>query len=386
MESFPLTPNGKVDRKALPAFQLAKLLEFEPSSDTTDDSMERTVLHCWRRVLGRPDLDLDHDFFAAGGHSLLVMRAFAHMNEKLGCKLPISLLVEAPTARRFAELVTQTKDAPAKYLVSMQPEGTLPPLYLVHHLLGDILIYRHVANHFAPHRPVFGIQPPADLIKRSQPFSLQDLASDYVGQILKRQTGGLIHLAGFSSGSVIAFEMARQLKNLGFEVGLLALIDGDLQVEGPRIPAPVKYAKIAIRKLCKVVFKMRDEVADGPKQFVLKRLRYLWLHLRVRVLENSAAQGEVTMEQALMLAERAYKAKPYPGSALLIRFHDEAWSFGPDPLMGWSGLVEGGIDVVDFPGGHITGMDSVRAPIMVEVLRGRMENFEAASLLQSLRL
>jgi amino acid adenylation domain-containing protein len=264
MESFPLTPNGKVDRKALPAFQLAKPLEFEPSSDTTDDSMERTVLHCWRRVLGRPDLGLDHDFFAAGGHSLLVMRAFAHMNEKLGCKLPISLLVEAPTARRFAELVTQTKDAPAKYLVSMQPEGTLPPLYLIHHLLGDVLIYRHVANHFAPHRPVFGIQPPVDLINRPQPYSLQDLASNYVGEILKRQTGGLVHLAGFSSGSIIAFEMARQLKNLGFEVGLLALIDGDVQVEGPPIPAPVKYAKIAIRKLCKVVFKMRDEVADGP--------------------------------------------------------------------------------------------------------------------------
>ncbi len=382
MDSFLLTPNGKVDRKALPAFPFPQLLEIEESSDTTEDSVERTVLRCWRTVLGKPDLGLDHDFFAAGGHSLLVMRMFAQMNEKLGCKLPISLLVEAPSPRKFAELVSQTKDAPAKYLVTMQPEGTLPAVYLVHHLLGDILIYRHVANLFAPHRPVFGIQPPLDLIKRPQPYSLQDLASDYVGEILKRQTGGVVHLAGFSSGSVIAFEMARQLKNLGFEVGLLALIDGDLQGGGPRISATVRYAKMAIRKLCKVVFKMRDEVADGPKQFVAKRLKHLWLQLRVRLLENAAMQGDVTVEQALLMAERAYAAKPYSGSALLIRFHDEAWEFGPDPMMGWSGLVEGGIEVVDLPGGHITGMGPVSAPTMVAALRGHMEIFEAARLVR----
>ena len=380
MESFPLTPNGKVDRKGLPAFQFSQLLEIEQPSDATEDDMERTVLHCWRTVLGKLDLGLDHDFFAAGGHSLLVMRMFAQMNNKVGYKLPISLLVEAPTARKFAELVAQAKDAPAKNLVVMQPEGTLPPVYLIHHLLGDLLIYRHVANYFAPHRPVFGIQPPPDLIKRPQPYSLQDLASDYVVEILKQQTTGLIHLAGFSSGSIIAFEMARQLRNLGFEVGLLALIDGDVQAEGPAIPASVKYAKIAIRKLCKIVFKMRDEVAEGPKQFVAKRLRYLWLQLRIRLLENSVAPGDVTMEQALLLAERAYEAKPYSGSALLIRFHDEAWKFGPDPLMGWSGLVEGGIDVVDFPGGHITGMGSVSAPKMVDVLRRHIEDVEAAQL------
>ena len=45
----------------------------------------------------------------------------------------------------------------------MQSEGSLPPLYLVHHLLGDILIYRDLANQFAPNRPVYGIQAPVDL-------------------------------------------------------------------------------------------------------------------------------------------------------------------------------------------------------------------------------
>jgi amino acid adenylation domain-containing protein len=377
VESFLLTPNGKVDRKALPAFQYAKPLEVENGVEVQEDCLELTVLHCWRRLLNKPDIGLDHDFFEAGGHSLLAMRMLTEIHAKLGVEIPVSHLVEAPTARKFAELLMQTKDVPARYLVSMQPGGTLPPIYLIHHLLGDVLIYRSVARQFAPDRPVFGIQPPVDLVDRPQPYSLRALASDYVGEILKRQTAGPVHLAGFSSGSVIAFEMARQLENLGIGVGMLAIIDGEVQAEGPPMPAAVKYAKMVVRKLCKIAFKLEDELADGPKQFVLKRLRHLWLNIRVRALESSGSKGEITMEQALLLAERGYKAEPYSGSVLLIRFHDEAWEYGPDPLMGWSGLVKGGIEIVDLEGGHITGMSPVGAPTMVAILRDCIDKCEA---------
>jgi len=309
------------------------------------------------------------------------MRMSAEMNQKLGYKLPISLLVEAPTARRFAEMLVKVKDSPARHLVLMQPKGLLPPIYLVHHLLGDILIYRDVAAQFAPHRPVYGVQAASDLVQRSQSYGLKDLASDYVKEIVERRPVGPIHLAGFSSGSILAFEMARQLKNSGFEVGLLALIDGEVQAEGPEMTAPVKYAKMVIRKVCKIVFKLRDEVAVGPRQFVLKRVRHIWLQLRIRVLERSSSHGELTVEQALLLAERAYQGELYSGSALLCRFHDEAWKFGPDPLMGWSGLVKGGLDVVEFDGGHITGMGPERAPVMVAVLSRHMEKAEATASL-----
>jgi thioesterase domain-containing protein/acyl carrier protein len=378
VESFLLTPNGKVDRKAVPAFQFSKPLDVEAGSEGQEDCLELTILHCWRTVLNRPDIGLDHDFFQAGGHSLQAMRMLAEINKKLGLKIPVSHLIEAPTARKLAELLTRSKHDPARYLVSMQPEGSLPPIYLIHHLLGDVFVYRSVASQFAPDRPVFGIQPPVDFIDRPQPYSLQALAADYVSEIIKRQTEGPIHLAGFSSGSVIAFEMARQLKNLGYEVGLLALIDGGIPVEDPSMPAAVKYAKKVRRKLCKIAFKLQDEIAEGPRQFVMKRLRHLWLQSRVRSLENSDLKGGISMEQALLLAERAYKPEPYSGSALLIRFHDEAWEYGPDPFIGWSGLVNGGIDIVDLEGGHITGMSPIGAPTMAATLRNSINMCEAA--------
>ena len=86
------------------------------------------------------------------------------------------------------------------------------------------------------------------------------------------------------------------------------------------------------------------------------------------------------MERALLLAERAYKPEPYAGSALLIRFHDEAWEYGPDPLMGWSGLVKGAIDIVDLEGGHITGMSPQSAPTMAGVLKKYIDSYEAANV------
>ncbi len=378
LDSFMMTPNGKVDRKAVPEFQFSKPMDVEAVSEGPEDCLELTTLHCWRTVLNRPDIGLDHDFFHAGGHSLQAMRMLAELNRKLGLKMPVSYLVEAPTARKFAELLMQSKEGSARYLVSMQPEGSLPPIYLIHHLLGDVFVYRSVASQFAPDRPVFGIQAPVDLVDQPQPFSLQTLASGYVEEILKRHTEGPIHLAGFSSGSVIAFEMARQLKNLGYEVGLLALIDGGIQVANPSMPAAVKYAKIVMRKLCKIAFKLQDEIAEGPRQFVMKRLRHVALQCRVRSLEDSASKGKISMEQALLLAERAYKPEPYSGSALLIRFHDEAWEYGPDPLIGWSGFVNGGIDILDLEGGHITGMGPIGAPTMAATLRNCMDKCEAA--------
>jgi hypothetical protein len=61
---------------------------------------------------------------------------------------------------------------------------------------------------------------------------------------------------------------------------------------------------------------------------------------------------------------------------VLLRFHDEAWEFGPDPLMGWSSLVQAGLEVVDFPGGHLTGMSPARANRLASVMKARMARFD----------
>ena len=122
---------------------------------------------------------------------------------------------------------------------------------------------------------------------------------------------------------------------------------------------------------------------EAPTQFIGKRLRFLHLLWKMRTLQaayETGAAKDLTIEQTLALAEHSYRPQPYSGSALLIRFHDEAWQYGPDPLMGWSELVRGGIAIVDLPGGHMTGMGPLRAPHTASVLNSHMECMEAAHL------
>ncbi len=378
LQAFPLTANGKVDRKALPAPPRQKLHCTEVL-ETHLDGLELALLCCCRSVLNLPNFGLDDNFFEGGGHSLLASRLFSEIADKLGRKLPVSLLAEAPTPRLLAARIREIQQGRAKCLVPMQTTGSLPPLYFIHHLFGDILIYRSLANQFASERQVFGIHPPVDLTERHSP-SIQAIAAEYVTEILQRQPDGPFHLAGFSSGSVLAFEMARQLRQAGHDVGLLALIDGDINAAAPPMSRPLKYLKIIHRKLCKIAFKFRDEAREGPKQFVAKRLRYLLFRWQIGRLKRtpSAADNKISLEQTLTLAENAYRPEPYDGSILLLRFHDEAWQFGPDPLMGWGRLALGGIAVVDVPGGHITGMSPAGAPRLAGILKTQILKAETA--------
>ncbi len=379
IESFALTPNGKVDRKALPVPSDIRRLEFGVNTANPEDDLEQTVLLCWQSILGIPTLDPDGNFFALGGHSLLAMRMCAHLGTQLGRKIPPSWLIEAPTPRAFANRLREIDQGPNRCLVLMQSKGSRPPIYLVHQLLGDILIYRAIAERFAPNRRVYGIQPPADFCERPTPYPLQALASDYIDEILQHQSVGPFHLGGYSSGAVIAFEMARQLKASGHEVGLLALIGGDIKAPPPQLPRLRKYGKTAIRTIIRIFFTLTGDLIRDPRGFFSTRVRYQILLWRVRKQQQlvSPAEKKPSLEEALLFSENAYRPEPYPGPALLLRFHDEAWRFGPDPLMGWGGLVEGGIDAIDIPCGHYTGMSQKAAPNLANIMKAHIEKLEA---------
>jgi thioesterase domain-containing protein len=173
---------------------------------------------------------------------------------------------------------------------------------------------------------------------------------------------------------VLAFEMARQLAAAGYELGLLAFIDGGIGGDsGPALPKPYYYWKVFVRKICKIAFKFTDALNEGPREFIRNRfghMRFLW---RMRHLKSDS---ELTLEEALLLSERAYSPHHYNGSALLIRFRNEARKFGPNPLMGWGTVLAERLEVIDAPGGHTTGMDSDFAPHLASILEVRMAALE----------
>lgn len=105
MEHFPLSSNGKVDLKQLPA--PAKTAKTSGSVQLSD--VESILLAIWSDVLDNRNLQLDDNFFEMGGHSLLTAQVIARVRGAFNIDLPIRALFTAPTIRTLAEQVEQVK-------------------------------------------------------------------------------------------------------------------------------------------------------------------------------------------------------------------------------------------------------------------------------------
>jgi amino acid adenylation domain-containing protein len=113
LDAFPTTPNGKLDRSALPA-----LLPVTGTGDTTPQAQhypgraglpgtetERRVAEVAARVLERTDIGMHEDFFSLGGDSLLAVQAVILLNEELNLEIPVNALFEARTLAKLARMI-----------------------------------------------------------------------------------------------------------------------------------------------------------------------------------------------------------------------------------------------------------------------------------------
>ncbi|RAX06127.1 non-ribosomal peptide synthetase, partial [Photorhabdus bodei] len=126
LDAFPLTPNGKLDRQALPAPDneaVARQVYEAPQGE-----MEMALAAIWREVLGVEQISRYDNFFALGGHSLLAVRVMNRV-AALGIELPLTTLFKSPSLRAFAEAMQTRKEQTDTILPAIVPisrEGELP--------------------------------------------------------------------------------------------------------------------------------------------------------------------------------------------------------------------------------------------------------------------
>jgi acyl carrier protein len=122
LDALPLTPSGKVDRKALPA--LGRPVEA-PDYLAPRDPAEEAVAGFWCEVLGVDRVGVLDDFFALGGHSLLATRVLARIRAAFGIDLPLRLLFEATTVAELADAVAAAVEAEVARLTDDEVEALL---------------------------------------------------------------------------------------------------------------------------------------------------------------------------------------------------------------------------------------------------------------------
>ena len=240
LEKMPLTPNGKVDRQALPAPEHTRP-ELGEAYVAARTPTEQSLAEIWADVLGLERVGIDDNFFELGGYSLLAVRLFVRIRKWAGIDLPLAILFKSPTVRALAELLDPNcATAPIsransseislpvqqwRSLVPMQPEGSRPPVFLIHAVGGNVLNYLPLLRPLPPDQPVYGLQARGVDGVLPTYSSVEEMASHYIAEIRSVQSSGPYFLGGASFGGNVAFEIAQQLIKQGDEVAFLALFD-----------------------------------------------------------------------------------------------------------------------------------------------------------------
>src|SRR5690606_2656617 len=167
------------------------------------------------------------NFFEIGGHSLKAIQVMTRLVNESGIKLPLSILFKYPTVQTLALALESKEKEVRKWnsLVPIKPFGHKDPLYIVHGAGLNVLPFYSIANNLDPGQPVYGLQAKG-LNGVDEPLtSVEEIAAHYIAEIMEHNPRGPYALAGYSFGGILVFEMAKQLKANGKEVGKLILFD-----------------------------------------------------------------------------------------------------------------------------------------------------------------
>ncbi|MDX2679231.1 non-ribosomal peptide synthetase [Streptomyces sp. NY05-11A] len=227
LDQLPLTGNGKLDRKALEALGPSHDVT-QPSYTAPRNDTEKTLVAIWASVLELEQIGVHDDFFDLGGQSFAALRVLGQVKEQLGRRVPLGALMERRTISALAELLEETeRDWSPLVALREDIEGT--PWFLAHPAGGNVLCYRGLADHLDG--PSYAFQAPGPAVGRAPLQTVEELAALYADALRTVQPYGPYRLGGWSSGAVIALEMAHLLEQRGETVERLAVIDSPAPVE-----------------------------------------------------------------------------------------------------------------------------------------------------------
>lgn len=347
LDRIPLTPNGKLDRRALPLPRDARPALRTPYV-MARDSVELALVKIWEEVLGVRPVGVKDGFFDLGGHSLRIIPLVSRIEKHFGRPLPVAALLEARNVERLAALLRREGPVTRSPLLTLQAEGPGPALFCVHPLGGSALCYQTLARHLGPEQPVYGLD--ALHLMGAERFydSLEQMAAAYVDAMQTVQPRGPYLLAGWSFGGLVAFEMARQLTGNSDEVDLLALLDtrspelerGDRSLDDFLILSELLGSDLGLTV---------EELAGLGLDAALRRVIELGKKRQVVPVDYDVDMARQVLEIVRANGSNigSYSPAPFAGRITFFQAADEACPRSE----GWRPLA-GELEVVVIPGSH----------------------------------
>lgn len=396
LAEMPLTPNGKINRKALPA----------PSDELSTagrdfvahrNDLESRLVEMWQTILQVQPIGIHDDFFELGGHSLQAVRMFAEIEKTFNVNIPLATLFQAGTIGKLAGILRQDGWAePESSLVPIQPSGTKPIFFCVHAKGGNVLFYRDLARHLGDDQPFYGIQARRLGGRQVGHDRVEEMAEFYIKEIRKIQPEGPYYLGGSSFGGLAAFEMAQQFHARGDEVALIALLDTGTP-DYPKILHETSKISAKFYSLTRRFQQQRDNLQSldgrGKIGYALEKLKKVKLKYRRRIRDNykkivrkfyASVKGKgavpksyIQLEDQIWRAGQRYVPQVYPGNVTLFRATLQPLGIIPDATLGWENLVGGELEIHEVPGHHGSIVAEPYVAVLAEKLKFCIEKAES---------
>ncbi|MHC6226524.1 amino acid adenylation domain-containing protein [Pseudomonas sp. X10] len=224
MDTFPLNPNGKLDRKALPNPDFKARTFVAPRN-----ALEQGLAAIWQEVLEVEQVSVTDNFFELGGDSLRVLKVLSKVRAQptLGIELKLRDLMARPTIGELSGYNNEDTSLDPLLLLNSQVEDNAP-LFCLHAGFGTVFDYEPLARRLDGRRSVYGLQCRMLLDRDWQDDNLQAMAIDYAQYIRQKQACGPYHLLGWSLGGTLAVLVTEELEKQGQRVNFLGLVDSFL--------------------------------------------------------------------------------------------------------------------------------------------------------------
>jgi amino acid adenylation domain-containing protein len=369
LPALPVTPNGKVDRRALPEPDNARRDRFvEPR-----DGVELKLVLIWEELIGRAPIGVHDDFFALGGDSLLSVRLVSVLERTFGVRVPLHVLFQCGTIERLASVLRrESVQTPWSPLVCLQPAGKRAPFFFIHAAGGIVFRYTQVAALLGDQRPFYGIQA-RGIEPGDPPYpSIEVMAADYVRAIVEIQPKGPYLLGGWSFGGTVAYAMAQLLVARGESVPMLVMVDAPSPYVDDYEEDDVEFLLERLRPAAGL--ELADLHVHDTKE---AKLRYLFE--QQRFAELFAPDIDIA-DAALRLGIHKHHNKiiceyrptgPCPTKIVFFQ-PSESITFDKrmrNPVPAWRELAQGGMEVHTAPGNHFNMFSADNGPVLAELLR-----------------
>ena len=381
VNEFPLTTNGKIDKKSLPTPEYVRE-DSGTSVRKPQTEAEKKVAKIWSDVLQIDEIAIDDSFFEMGGTSTMAIKVVAEIEKSTGKRLPLSVLFEYSTIEKFAKLLNADSDHQADCIVPIKSSGNKVPLFMVHGGGLDVLYFANMSKHLDEDQPFYGIQGVGAKSFDDWYSSIEDMAANYIEAILKVNPNGPYAIAGYCVGGIVAFEITRQLQEQGRKVSLTITLDS--YADSSYFYKTQKQKKIVKQYLqTKKRLLFLTEMLTSVKAFK-KRLNAKREYLRNKHFEENntiSEQDELAFQRFVKATSmmhsilNKYQLKPQSIKVDVLRSQDNDMHLVAPKHLGWKKAARKGIAIHEIPVSdfdmRVAPHDKILATMLQDLLNER---------------